>query len=312
MLTLKPGRFSDPLTGSFIERNLDNGSIEYEALSYVWGSTYSNCYIDIDGWVSSITGNLEDALRRLRKTDDVRYVWADAICINQLDIVEKNEQVALMGDVYERAATVVIWLGLANERTEVGMRILDFIVGGHDLNGNTPWMSSPPELLRAGLNDVVGRPYFRRIWVVQELVRARKLIVMCGALSFGWNADATSRLLTRLKFAEISPAWEEAGLVGIDMTPMVEMIELANIKAHGLRPTIGSLDIMHNMRHRNATDPRDMVFALSSLAPDMKGFQIDYTMSRDELYHALFKHIEEVYGDFSNAPPATSSASECI
>jgi len=38
-------------------------------------------------------------------------MWIDAICINQNDISERNNQVRQMGAIYSQASQVVVWLG---------------------------------------------------------------------------------------------------------------------------------------------------------------------------------------------------------
>ncbi|KAK3364200.1 heterokaryon incompatibility, partial [Lasiosphaeria hispida] len=58
-----------------------------------------------------IGGNLYTALLALRHRDKPRYLWVDAICINQSDIAEKNVHMPQMHLVYQRAARVVVWLG---------------------------------------------------------------------------------------------------------------------------------------------------------------------------------------------------------
>ncbi|MCJ1430301.1 hypothetical protein MMC29_008218, partial [Sticta canariensis] len=254
VLALEPGGFSDPLKGTLIVCDLESPSLEYEALSYVWGSGYPKSYIHIDDSPMRIMGALDDALRHLRRKTGARYIWADSICIDQSSIDERNQQVSLMIDVYRTALKVNIWLGLANECSEIGLEFLSFLASDEDFDADPPWTRSSPELLCAGLNDILHRPYFRRIWVVQELVVAKELRVTVGRHGFGWAANSTNRFLTRLKFAEISPGWEQAGLTDVDMMPLVEMVELANMKAVGFQPTVNSLDIMHNMRHRKATD----------------------------------------------------------
>jgi hypothetical protein len=40
-----------------------------------------------------------------------KMVWADAICINQEDVIERNHQVQLMKEIYTKASKVVVWLG---------------------------------------------------------------------------------------------------------------------------------------------------------------------------------------------------------
>lgn len=51
------------------------------------------------------------ALRHLRQPDDERVLWADAVCINQKDIVERGHQVAIMSPVYTSTTEVSVWLG---------------------------------------------------------------------------------------------------------------------------------------------------------------------------------------------------------
>jgi hypothetical protein len=296
VFALEPGGFGDPLKGTLVEWDLQNlEDREYEVLSYVWGRYYPGCFVDIGNTRVKIFGSLDDALRHLRWKHDVRYIWADSICINQFDIQEKSSQVLLMAEVYQKARTVNIWVGLSNENSAVGIEILSFLASNADFQGDQPWTRHPPELSLAGLNDILRRPYFQRIWVVQEVVVAKHLRMIVGRQSFEWFTAATNRFLTRLKFAEISPGWEQAGLSGVNMTPLIEIVELSNIKACAFQPKVGSLDIIHNMRHRKATDRRDMVFALIGLAQETR-FQVDYTLTTEELYQRLLTHFE---GKFS-------------
>jgi hypothetical protein len=59
--------------------------------------------------------NLFQALRHLRQPSASRMLWIDAICINQSDISERNQQVQQMADVYTRAHRVIAWIGLETE-----------------------------------------------------------------------------------------------------------------------------------------------------------------------------------------------------
>jgi hypothetical protein len=38
-------------------------------------------------------------------------MWIDAICIDQSDLQEKNQQVHMMGRIYQEASCTDIWLG---------------------------------------------------------------------------------------------------------------------------------------------------------------------------------------------------------
>ena len=67
---------------------------------------------------------LQPALRALRRTETDRTLWIDAICINQDDMAERNAQVAMMADIYDRAMNVCVWLGEGDESSQ---RALNFI-----------------------------------------------------------------------------------------------------------------------------------------------------------------------------------------
>lgn len=55
--------------------------------------------------------NLCDAFKEVRDHNNTICLWADALCINQADDIEKTHQVGLMRDIYQIADDVVIWIG---------------------------------------------------------------------------------------------------------------------------------------------------------------------------------------------------------
>lgn len=85
--------------------------LRYEALSYVWGASAGDQPVFCDGKVLLVTANCESALRHLRLKKRPRVLWIDALCINQGSNSEKSRQVPLMGDIYESATRVLVWLG---------------------------------------------------------------------------------------------------------------------------------------------------------------------------------------------------------
>ncbi|EKJ74577.1 hypothetical protein FPSE_05327 [Fusarium pseudograminearum CS3096] len=110
LLRILPGASDDALACEVFVSDLDN-STPYTALSYVWGNPDKVGNLELSGHACRITRSLSDGLRRLRKPDEAQVAWADAICINQNDDIEKGHQVDLMGDIYDNAHHVVVWLG---------------------------------------------------------------------------------------------------------------------------------------------------------------------------------------------------------
>ena len=102
LLALLPGRFNDPIRCTLSHVSLDDEPV-YEALSYTWGAATRSHTLICDGKLLPVTSNLFEGLRRLRRIRAVRVVWADAVCINQADVGERNQQVLLMSKIYRQA-----------------------------------------------------------------------------------------------------------------------------------------------------------------------------------------------------------------
>lgn len=114
---------SVPLHGSLTELNLDNQP-DYEALSYCWGNVDLNVPFVCNRRVLYITRNCNEALRRLLRGKWRRSIWVDSICINQYDLLEKNHQVQMMGDIYRYASAIRVWLGPQTEHSDTALSSL--------------------------------------------------------------------------------------------------------------------------------------------------------------------------------------------
>jgi Heterokaryon incompatibility protein (HET) len=90
-------------------------SPQYQALSYCWGAKNDLTELSCNGEASTVTKNLYAALYRMRQKEKSILVWADAMCINQDDIPERNQQVSIMAKIYRHASRVCIWTGPGNE-----------------------------------------------------------------------------------------------------------------------------------------------------------------------------------------------------
>src|SRR4051794_7217871 len=92
-------------------------TIKYTALSYMWGPPRPSREVLINGFSFSIRENLWNFVQQLA-VDASGYLWADAICINQEDLEERNSQVSMMGSIYESALSVIAWVGPCTDETE--------------------------------------------------------------------------------------------------------------------------------------------------------------------------------------------------
>jgi hypothetical protein len=110
LVFIQPGSFFSPINCVLKHEFLKDEPF-FEALSYVWGNAQETVPILLNGHVFNLTTNLEFALQHLRLEEGVRTFWIDAICINQLGVEERNQQVRSMGEFYKAAQQTIVWLG---------------------------------------------------------------------------------------------------------------------------------------------------------------------------------------------------------
>ncbi|KAH7131263.1 heterokaryon incompatibility protein-domain-containing protein [Dactylonectria macrodidyma] len=167
LLELRPAKWDNPLEGQLSLQALDYGLPQYTALSYVWGSGNER-EISVNNIPLAITENLYTALKYLRYEDRPRKLWVDVICIHQFNNEERKMQVAQMSAVYEKATTVISWLGEATNNSELVMQHLRFERFSHRKD------------LHELLHSFWELPYWTRVWIVQEIACAKKLIFKWG------------------------------------------------------------------------------------------------------------------------------------
>lgn len=105
----------------------------FNALSYVWGDPTITETIVVNGIKVQVTENLACALKYAPQLlnqasgEAIMKLWADAICINQKDIAEKNHQVPFMKDIYSKADIVLCWLGPPSEPIFEAMNLMEIV-----------------------------------------------------------------------------------------------------------------------------------------------------------------------------------------
>jgi hypothetical protein len=160
----------------------------YMALSYAWGSPMDMREISLNGKPFLVRKNLFEFLNWYRSPDRLIAssqasmthwvlpglhwstlaasggIWIDAVCINQGDVRENNRQVQLMGNIYQNALAVIVWLGPASENSQEAMYCL--AARYNRLNKN-----------EFCVRELFNREYWKRTWIIQEFVRAKDLII---------------------------------------------------------------------------------------------------------------------------------------
>ncbi|KAF2838609.1 hypothetical protein M501DRAFT_918031, partial [Patellaria atrata CBS 101060] len=155
---------SSPLIAHFAYERL-GGEVAYTCLSYAWGNPTRTSRILINGRSMMITENLELALRDIRQKSHPLTIWADAISIDQENVHERSREVRRMHKIYENADSVIAWLGPGNEASD---RAMDFIINFNP-KAEAPSYEENISVYVDILVHLLARPYFRRLWPVQEI-----------------------------------------------------------------------------------------------------------------------------------------------
>lgn len=198
-----------------------------------------------------------------------------------------------MDQIYACAVEVQIWLGKENDSTAHGMLALAHLAAVDGSGANTP----PRRFDRAerdGLEDILGRDWFSRVWVAQEAALSTKATINVGSQSVSWDKTSIFRFLKRLQYAENMSLWQEGA--ACDMRSLKELLELGS-RLSGSAIKEDLMGAVHERRHLKYLDPRDHIYANLSLATDSKDFQDDYTASVADTFEKLYHYTRIKYKD---------------
>jgi hypothetical protein len=277
--------------------------VSYETLSYCWGELCFNTTITQDGSPKLITPSLFVALCELRKTDTVRTVWIDQLCIDQTNEIEKSTQVSVMQEIYRQSAHGIIWIGgLPTEKDDPGFTAEDVTIvfemleffssesyNDGDNSDSIVNHEGISERLGQALLAMMGSPYaqwkgvkwWQRIWTVQEAKLPPSSTLQWGHLTVAF--DGLKRIaLEMTQSSDYCYCFDQVFSLGWLLNQFCT--PLANLQVQDVTGTVGSL---YRWRNREATEPRDKVFALMGLLPDSPFPSIqfcDYSLPVAELY----------------------------
>lgn len=294
-----------PISCQIVVAGLQNPLPQYAALSYVWGDAKDTVEIRIEGEPFQATKNLASALRQFRASyatgdGEGLYLWADAVCINQQDLAERDQQVSMMGLIYTTAHWVISWLGPPEDATAPGFALIKacarHVERVKETSGEYPesdvtmdtsdleFLGEDSEFYEQttdryarnkawnAIDNLKRNVYWTRVWIVQEIVLARRPdanILFCGShsLSFQQLADFNLFAARFLKQKPFKPAFFDQRVW--DWVVKDEDLTAGFIMyVHGLRDfqTRGEYRMIPLISTScRSTDPRDAVFGLAGL-----------------------------------------------
>ena len=128
LLLVWPGKREDAITCGLTPASLKNGSpLAYETISYCWGDARDRVTIRLNGFPLPVPNSAAAAIRRVRFPDQDRTIWIDSVCTNQNDLVERAQQVPLMGDVYSKSRGNLVYLGEGDMSTKIAIEAVNTV-----------------------------------------------------------------------------------------------------------------------------------------------------------------------------------------
>jgi hypothetical protein len=256
----------------------------YWCVSYVWGPPDQTRWITIDGRPFEVRYNLWEFLNAV-STGSIDYVdrmnsdfwywhlWIDALCIDQENGLERNHQVQQMGRIFSSATWVVAWLGadlalgkmfewmIQELETPKGPPSSKFLGLERFYNTEVHYAFQAFVKFSSDPQGLYNNTYWRRAWIVQEVLLARKLFFLAN------YTMVQSRTVRRiLPWLEQSKAKELRDLM--DHTKPSTTQSSPRL--------IENLELFH---YKDCTDVRDRIYSVLSVSCDGPQLSVNYDCS---------------------------------
>jgi Heterokaryon incompatibility protein (HET) len=312
LLRVEPAHSPDgALRYVFSKASLNGRAPPFTAVSYCWGQSEPEQIIYVGSTPVKVTETVHDVLREVL-AGGAALAWIDQVCIDQRNAAERSSQVAVMGVIYSRADRVLVYLGEAGERTSLAVDFLEHysrrlkdqydgetgivqlstseslsLVASNDYGrfSDTPVLRH----VALGLADILTRSFFKRLWIVQEVVLATNLMAVCGSRHFSWDLLSLACLLftRRPEFASVLKSFVH---IDCDFTTMRKASRL--VKAHGKLINRDLWDLLDECSGLATSEPRDKIYAVLGLAKRTAALPVpDYARSVKEIYLEFARHF---------------------
>ncbi|EPE31119.1 hypothetical protein GLAREA_04086 [Glarea lozoyensis ATCC 20868] len=278
----------------------------YHALSYTWGPQTVKVPISINGFGFQVTPNLLDALMSFFSKNPQDLLWVDAICIDQSNLEERDQQVRRMMDIYGEAEMVIVHLGYSRTlRTDTlsrysdqshehyiqaTVKLIHYLFHLSKRTGEKTESNIAPKYRSSGLLNNVMHPswdllrrlyhdsWFERLWVIQELHVAKQTHVMWLSERIPWEfLDGAAKYILRPGH---NPPLNRSVR---EYLPRIGARRLFQVALKGMDPE-NILSVLHSTQGTKCSDPRDRLYAILGTIDDVEDAEVDYAMSVQDIY----------------------------
>lgn len=281
----------------------------YKAVSYVWGPSNPVHIIIIGGRQYTIRANLWRFLYmfrlRLQKDDAENddFLWIDQITIDQSNVSERNHQVQLMTEIFSNAGQVIAWLGwpdpvyvpiktaleahshLDNRHTLTWERCCLAIVDyGHvcPICDRHYHRTQGKALTAVQSPDLLGSPYWTRLWVTQEVVLARKIVFFNGNEQL--SPSELRNYCSSFTLAEVDQVMEH-------IEALLRMRSQYSGRRGEAGYTLMQVFAVINTTSLQCAEPRDLVFGMLGMLRFSERVTVDYSLPAGEVFAMLLDKL---------------------
>jgi hypothetical protein len=257
--------------GALRSFDLDS-TIPYTAVSYAWGSENQpgGNTIRLNGIPITVRRNIWDFLYHYcRACDNLQSrssaLWIDAICIQQSNPTERSHQVQRMADIFLRASKVLVWLGKPDRSLEIVADVC---------RGIPESAKHSTATINTAFHQVCRRSYFERLWVVQELALAAKIVIFTGAEMVSWDS---------FRLWVVRNDRCVAGSAGLSICKWRE--------GRTLKHTLSIADILDKLQSQKCREVHDKIYALLGLITQGHNLRVDYEITVFALWLMVVLHF---------------------
>ncbi|KAM3416487.1 hypothetical protein BST61_g8080 [Cercospora zeina] len=297
-----------------------NSSTDFIAISYTWSSADRFWYGKHNNWpkhiiinneavqVSDKVANILNLMLRTGRTT----IWIDALSINQADNAEKAVQVAQMHLIYGCASEICVVLGSPNQRVDLFLDSANAEIRAEDeasqdmstyydeltTTERAKWRR---KVCYSGYLRLSRNKYWRRAWIVQELVLGRKITLFCGSrsINFAKLCDCVLRLRQVQEYKMNSTQWTALISQAEGILSKGSMAWVATLKSQkqsnpkDFMPPMRMIELLRDTKGWNqCADARDILYSKRALATDAWAL-----LSRTD----YGTPVEVLYRDFARA-----------
>ena len=216
--------------------------------------------------------------------------------IDQNNIDERSQQARSMRPIYKNAKRVIIWLGPSSDDSH---NALGLVSGIHEHSNDQAYIEqkiADPVSSQDfyALCRVFALDYWTRVWDVQEVFSAKEIVVYYGSDSIHWQTLSDVQKLLFDKY--------DAQLSGIFRRHPIMRNYILWYGPYALRLVHGDLlsdlpelfEIVLQHASKEASDPRDKIYAFVGVSKQNESYEIDYSSSVPYIYMNFVYHYSAV------------------